>query len=76
MAGVKPSEKNNFSDELLGLKPRMIRRAFELAGERAKTHDFRFSAYLVEVYNNNLQDVLWKQQNPKPKKGVRDTCLC
>ena len=69
MAGVPPSAENGHSRALLGLKPRMIERVFEVAGELRSTHDVTLSCYLVEIYLNALEDLFWKQDTATAMRG-------
>lgn len=47
MAGIKPNESNGFTTELLGLKPRMIERVYEMKNELRKTHDIDISCQMT-----------------------------
>jgi hypothetical protein len=69
MAGVKPSDSNGFSRDLLGLKPRMIERVYEMKSELRKTHDIDISCYMLEIYLNRLEDVFWKLQTRRAYQG-------
>jgi hypothetical protein len=78
MAGVKPNEANGFTKDLLGLKPRMIERVYQMKNELRKTHDIEISCYMLEIYLNKLEDVFWKLQTQqkyqgKEKSKVRQT---
>ena len=73
MAGIKPSADNPTDTSLLGLKPRMIDYVYKLAADNSRTHEYTISCYLVEIYLNTLEDVLFKwntqkQYKSKPKK--------
>jgi len=69
MAGVKPNEGNGFTRDLLGLKPRMIERVYEMKTELRKTHDIAISSYMLEIYLNKLEDVFWKLQTHQKYVG-------
>jgi len=40
---VQPNEGNGFTKDLLGLKPRMIERVYQMKEELRKTHDVEIS---------------------------------
>ena len=40
--------------ELLGLKPRMIRRAYQMAQENKRTHEYEISCQMIEIYLNEV----------------------
>ena len=69
MAGQSPSADNGHSRELLGLKPRMIERVFDLAASMRDTHDVSLSCYLVEIYLNALEDLFWKSDTAAAMRG-------
>ena len=69
MAGQPPSAENGQSRDLLGLKPRMIERVFELAADMRSTHDVSLSCYLVEIYLNALEDLFWKLDTATAMRG-------
>ena len=69
MAGLAPSSDNGHSRELLGLKPRMIERVYELAAEMAPSYDVVLSCYMVEIYLNALEDLFWKQDTAAAMRG-------
>lgn len=69
MAGIKPNESNGFTRDLLGLKPRMIERVYEMKQQLRKTHDIDISCYMLEIYLNHLEDVFWKLQTQQKYQG-------
>lgn len=69
MAGIRPKEENGFTKELLGLKPRMIERVYQMKHELRKTHDIQISCYMLEIYLNKLEDVFWKLQTQQKYQG-------
>jgi kinesin family protein C2/C3 len=73
MAGIKPSPENNFTEELLGLKPRMIRRVFELRDQQKVQFDYEITSYMVEIYLNRLEDLYWKIDAKREAKGKKSS---
>lgn len=69
MAGIKPPADNPSDRSLLGLKPRMIEYVYQIAAENSRTHEYKISCYLVEIYLNQLEDVLFKWQTTQQYKG-------
>lgn len=52
----------------VGLKPRMMDFLFDMVSE-SRFNQVKISAYMVEIYLNNLEDVFWKvEEGKKPKK--------
>jgi hypothetical protein len=68
MSGILPSPGNNFSTELVGLKPRIISHLFEMKNNLKDTIDMSIELCCVEIYLNRLEDIIWKYDNKLEKR--------
>ena len=60
------------SHDLPGLTPRAIRELFDLTSKMGSSHDLKLSCYLVELYKDNLNDLLLdKKVKDRPKIEIR-----
>ena len=60
------------SNDLPGLTPRAIRELFDLTSKMGSSHDLKLSCYLVELYKDNLNDLLLdKKVKDRPKIEIR-----
>lgn len=51
-----------------GIAPRAVQRLFELIDENKKLISTKVSVYMVELYNDQFQDLLWRADNLKTKQ--------
>jgi len=60
------------SKEMPGLVPRAITELYALTSKMGNTHDLNLSCYLIELYKDNLNDLLLdKKVKDRPKIEIR-----
>lgn len=59
------------SDALPGLTPRSVTALYQRIADMAVTHDYTVSVYFLELYNDNLVDLLFKLAHPRAKTSPK-----
>eukprot|EP01138_Halocafeteria_seosinensis_P010611 gb/GECG01010836.1/.p1 GENE.gb/GECG01010836.1/~~gb/GECG01010836.1/.p1 ORF type:complete len:1505 (+),score=382.48 gb/GECG01010836.1/:1-4515(+) len=57
------------NEQYPGIAPRAVQRLFELIEENKKMISTKVSVYMVELYNDQFQDLLWRADNLKAKQS-------